>query len=178
MILKLGARCRCHAENVGVLHAVAVEPQERIVLQLVVEQPQATPLVRVRVPFGRIDFADADGVSLAMSAADFRALPQHGAPTSRTPRRSSSKGGRATDIDERLLTARTKIECRNGYLGTLTHLLVDPRSGDLTGLAFPFGLHFARNVNVGIDQLVEIGADEIALKFDMDDLEAFPTLRP
>lgn len=173
----LGSRCRCQAEMVGTLHAVSIEPRERIVLQLVVEQPQASPLVRVRVPFGKIATADPDQVSIAMSAADFRALPEFGGSASRTPRRPARGGGRGELPDERIVTARTRIECRDGLVGNLTHLLVDPRSGDLTGLAFPFGVHFQRNLQVGFDKVADLGSDVIELSIDMDELEGMPTLR-
>ena len=176
MILALGSRCRCHAEMVGTLHGVAVEPVEKIVLQLVIEQPQASPLVRVRVPFGRIVTADVDQVSISMSPAEFRTLPQVGPPTSRTPRRPS-RGGRGDDTEERILTSRTRIECRDGLVGTLSHLLADPRTGDLMGFAFPFGVHFQRNIQVGFDQVSDLGSEVLRLRFDMNEIETFPTLR-
>ena len=76
-----------------------------------------------------------------------------------------------------MLGPRTRIECRDGLVGNLTHLLADPRTGDLLGLAFPFGVHFQRSIQVGFDQVVDIGTDSIVLRFDMNELEAFPTLR-
>lgn len=176
MILKLGARCRCKSEIVGSLHGVSVEPQERIVLQLIIEQPQASPLVRVRLPFGRVDLADADQISIAMIGADFRTLPEYGGSASKTPRRPA-RGARSDGPDERILTARTRVECRDGLVGNLSHLLVDPRTGDITGLAFPFGVHFQRNVQVPSSQVSSVSADVIELHFDMDEIESLPTLR-
>lgn len=177
MILKFGARCRCRSEMVGALHAVIVEPAEKLVLQIVVEQPQATPLVRVRVPFGRIEAADADHVALGMSAADFRLLPQHGAETSRTPRRPARGPARSLETEERTLTARTRVECRDGEVGTLGALTLDPRSGDLLGFGFAFGIQITRDIAVGVEHVGEIRDDRLVLRFDMGDLEEFPTLR-
>lgn len=177
MILKFGARCRSRSEVVGSLHGVAIEPAEKLVLQIIVEQPQATPLVRIKVPFGRVDSADADQVSLGMSPADFRALPQHGVEASRTVRRPVRGSTRGNAHDERVLTARTRIECRDGEVGSLGMLLADPRTGDLQGFTFAFGLQVMRDVHVGVDQIVDFRPDRIVVKFDMDELEHFPSLR-
>ena len=86
-------------------------------------------------------------------------------------------GGRGDQMDERLLNSRTRIECRDGLVGTLSHLMADARSGDLLGFAFPFGVHFQRSIHVGFEHVADIGNDSLELKFDMDELEAFPTLR-
>jgi hypothetical protein len=112
-----------------------------------------------------------------MGAADFRQLPQHGAETSRTPRRPQRGPSRTIETEERLLTARTRIECRDGEVGTLGLVALDPRSGDLQGIAFPFGLQITRDVSVGIEHVTEIREGAIVLRFDMDELDQFPTLR-
>ncbi len=181
MILKFGARCRCRSEIVGTLRGVLVEPRERLVLALVVEQPQAEPLVRIRVPFLRVDAADPDQIALGLSAADFRELPEHDGSASRTPRRPPGRGARGAGPsagDERLLTARTRIECRDGAdAGTLGCLIVDPRSGDISGFAFPFGVTVMRDLQVGADQIAEVQGDRIVLEFDEEAMQELPTLR-
>ena len=178
MIFKFGARCRCQTEHVGALRGIVVEPTEKLVLGLIVEQPQAEPLVRVRVPFLRVDAADGDQIALALSAADFRQLPEHDGSASRTPRRQNTRGSRTSTAAERILTSRTRIECRDGAdVGSLGCLLVDARSGDVTGFAFPFGVTVMRDLLVSADQIAEMADGRLVLELDAEALAELPTLR-
>jgi hypothetical protein len=176
MLLKLGTNCRSRAESLGALQGFVIEPIERLLLKIVVEEPHAEPLSRVRVAFGRIDHADADQVVLGVSAAEFRQLAQADAdPLGR--KRPAGRRRRGDEPPERALSARSKIECRDGEVSNLVAITVDARTGDLESVIFPLGMPMTRDIVVGVDQVAEVRDDRIVLKCDMDDLAEFPTHR-
>src|SRR6185295_15990573 len=128
MLLKFGSPCRSRGERLGGLCGAWVEPVDRLLLALVVEEPQASPLVRVRVPFGRVDAADADQVVLGLSVAEFKASAPRASAGTHRPRGQSRRQAGA-DVAERLLTTATRIHCRDGEVGKLVALSADSRTG-------------------------------------------------
>ena len=181
MLFKFGAPCRSRAEWVGNLHALIVEPTEKLLLGLLVEEPRATPLIRVRVPFGKVDHADSEQVSLTISPADFKLLPAEraGGMEARPARggASATRKRRGDEPSEKLLTARTRIECRDGEVGSLSAIQVDPRTGDLQAVTLPFGMPVTREVLIPFDHVATTLDDRVELHLDMDSLADFPTLR-
>ena len=177
MLLKFGTPCRSRAERLGSLHGLSVEPNEKLLLRVIVEEPQAEPLSRVKVPFGKVDQSDADQVVLALSPAELKAMGAHDADAKGGRKRTGGRRRRGDEPVERVLTARTKIQCRDGEVGSLSTVTVDSRTGDLESFSFPFGVPVTRELQVGADQIAEIGDDRIVLKIDMDDLAGFPSLR-
>ena len=177
MLLKFGTPCRSRGELLGTLWGVTVEPGERLLLRLVVEEPQAEPLVRVRVPFSRIEHADGDQVALSMTAAEVRACPHHETESLRGGRRKPGRRRRGEEPPERLLTARARVLCRDDEVGQLVALTVDSRTGDIEDLGFPFGVPITREVVVAASHVEEIRDDRVVLKISMDDLGEFPSRR-
>ena len=177
MLLKFATACRSRSQWLGSLHGLAVEPAEKLLLKVIVEGAQAEPLVRVRVAFGRIDQADADQIVLGMSAEEFQALAQAEADGAARRRGPAGRRRRGDEPSERILTARSKVECRDGEAGSLAGVVVDSRTGDLEGIVLPMGMPMTRDVLVPADNLAEIRDDRVVLKFDLDDLAGMPTLR-
>ena len=175
MLLRFGAACRSRGQRLGTVWGACLEPSEKILLRLVVEEPQAEPLVRVKVPFNRIQTADSEQVALDISAEDFRACPPHG-PAGDAGRRVSRRR-RGDEPVERVLTARTRLHCRDGEVGTLVALGLDPRSGDLLDVSVAFGMPLTRELVIGAEHVEEIRDDHVVLGIHRDELEAFPTRR-
>ena len=84
---------------------------------------------------------------------------------------------RGEEPNERSLTARTRIECRDGEVGHLSAVQADPRSGDLQAITLPFGMPLTREVLIPWDQVSSVHDDRVELHLDMDALADFPTLR-
>lgn len=178
MLLKFGAACRSQARFLGKLHGLAMEPTEKLLLKVVVEEPQAEPVVRVRVPFGRVDQADADQVALGLTGTEYDALAKGEAEAAE--RRRAGTGGRrrrGEEPPEHVLTARTKVECRDGEIGNLSGIVIDPRSGELESIVVPMGVHVTREVAIAAKEVLEIRGEMISLQCDMNDLADYPSLR-
>jgi len=179
MLLKFATRVRSRAEWLGSLTGVVIEPNDRILLRVVVEEPKASPLVHVGVPFGHVDAADASQVVLSISPAEFKKLPtvdRDGAAQARR-RLPSSRSRRSDEATERMITARSRVTCRDGEVGTVSAIQVDGRTGDLQAFTFAFGMPLTREVLVGFERVERIESDGLELGIDMDDLAEFPTLR-
>jgi hypothetical protein len=176
MLLKFGAACRSRARLLGKLHGLAVEPAERLLLKIVIEEPQAEPLVRVRIPFGRLDQADADQVVLGLSGVEYEGLAKAEAEAA-ARRRSGGRRRRGDEPLEQVLTARTKIECRDGEIGQLVGIVVDPRSGEFESIILPMGVHVLRDVIVPAKEISGLLDDRVTLHCDMNDLAEHPSLR-
>ena len=176
MLFKFGTRCRSGGTNVGNLWGLSIEPAERILLRAVVEEPQSEPLVRIQVPFGRVDNSDADVVSLGMSPDEFKQLPPLDQP-GRGSRRRSGRRRRGEEPMFRTLTTGTRVACRDGQVGTLDAVSVDSRTGDLTDLSFDIGVTTTREIVVAFEHVEEIGEEEIVLRLNRDDLQEFPSRR-
>jgi sporulation protein YlmC with PRC-barrel domain len=178
MLLRFGAPCRNRSNRLGTLHGVAVEPAEKLLLRIIVEEPQAEPLVRVRVPFGRVDQADSDQIVISVTPEEMQQLPPHDPEGLRSKRRPGGRRRRGDEPVERVLTGRTKVQCRDGgEVGALASVTVDSRTGDLESFSFPFGMPMTREISVPADQIAEVRDDRLVLKFDMDSLQEYPTLR-
>ena len=168
MLLKFGTICRSRAEGLGTLHGLTVEPQEKLLLKVIIEEPQAEPLVRIRIPFGRVDHADSDQIVLGMPAAEFRALrSQEQAPGRRGGQGRRRRGDEPTEV---VLTARARVDCRDGEAGPLTAIQVDARTGDIEGFVVPMGMPVTRDLLIGADQIADIRDERIGLKCDLNDL--------
>jgi hypothetical protein len=176
MLLKFGTPCRSRGQILGHLWGLSIEPGERLLLRLIVEEPQSEPLVRVQVPFGRLDQADADSVALGLAAEEFQSLPQFEGPGGRSRRRSGRRR-RGEEPAFKTLTTSTRIACRDGQVGTLNGLGVDARTGDIVDVAFAFGVSTTRELAIGIDQVEEISEETIQLRLNMDDLAEHPSRR-
>lgn len=159
-----------------------MEASEKLLLKLVIEEPQAEPLVRVRVPFGRIDLADADQVVLGLSESEYDALAKAEAEAA-ARRRGAAGGGtglrrrRGEEPVEQLLTSRTKVECRDGEIGSLVAIVLDPRSGELVSIIVPMGVHVMRDVIVPAREVTGMTSEVVTLVCDMNDLAELPSLR-
>lgn len=175
MLLKIGAPCRSRGEHLGSLWGLTVEPREKLLLRAIVERPEADPLVRVKVPFGRIDRADADQVVMMATPADLESLPTHDAASEAAARRSSRRRRRGDEVVERILTGDTPVHCRDGEVGRLMAITVDARSGDLEDLSFEFGAVETRELVVSIGQVDEITDERINLTLERDELAEFPS---
>lgn len=171
MLLRFGTICRSRGEGLGTLHGVTVEPSEKLLLNVIVEEPQAAPLVRTRIPFGRIDHADRDQVAVGMPAAEFRALgvrdPTVGRAGGQGRRR---RGDEPTGI---LLTARTRIECRDGEVGRLAAIVVDSRTGDVEAIVVPVGMPLTRDLVIGVEHVSDLRDDRLGLDCNLNDLADF-----
>lgn len=179
MLLKFGTPCRSRGEHLGTLWGVTVEAGERLLLRVIVEEPQATPLARVRVPFGRLEVADSDHVVLALSEQEFRALPPHeGDGARRRAPAASGRRRRAEEAAERVLTASARVHCREGEVGMLSAVSVDSRSGDLEDISFSMGMPLTREVVIPAQHVEEIRDDRVQLSLGMNDLAEFPSRRP
>ena len=168
MLLRFGTICRSRGEALGTLHGLTVEPSERLLLRVIIEEPQADPLVRTRIPFGRIDHGDRDQIVVGMPAAEFRAL------STRDPVQGRSAGPgrrrRGDEPSEVLLTARARVECRDGEVGNLTGLVVDARTGDVEAIVVPMGMPVTRDLFIGADQMADLRDERVGLKCDLNDL--------
>jgi sporulation protein YlmC with PRC-barrel domain len=175
MILRFGAPCRSRGERLGTLWGVSVEPSEKLLLRVIVEEPQAEPLVRVRVPFNRVEQADADQVVLGVSAAEMKSFPPMEADArGSNARRRASRRRRGDEPAERVLSARARIVSREGNeVGSLSALSVDARTGDLEDLSFPFGMPLTREVVIPAQHVDELREDRIALKVGVEELAHF-----
>lgn len=178
MLLKFGTPCRSRSDRLGTLHGVTLEPNEKLLLRVIVEEPQADPLVRIRVPFGRVDQADVDQIVLSVTLQEMQALPQHDPEGLRSKRRPGGRRRRGDEPVERVLTTSTRVQCRDGgEVGSLSSISVDSRTGDLESFTFPFGMPLTREIQIPADQVSEIRDDRIVLKFDAESLQEYPTLR-
>jgi hypothetical protein len=179
VLLKFATRVRSRADWLGTLVGVVIEPNDRILLRVLIEQPRASPLVHVGVPFGHLEAADASQVVLSISPAEFKRLPvvdRDGGVQVRR-RSPSARGRRGDEATERLITARSRVTCRDGEVGTVSALQVDARTGDLQAFTFAFGMPLTREVLVGFERVERVENDGLELGIDMDDLAEFPTLR-
>ncbi|MEM7248507.1 MAG: hypothetical protein AAF533_24455 [Acidobacteriota bacterium] len=173
MLLKFGTNCRGGEHELGTLWGVTVEPKERLFLRAVVEQPQADPLVRAKVPFGRVDRANDEQVVLSCSPEELGTMPRHDEPAADAQRKRSRRRRRGEEIDERVLTKTTKVVCRDGEVGQLMSITVDARSGDLEDLSFEGGVTTPREVVVPASMATEWSEETVQLDCSRDDLESF-----
>ena len=176
MLLRFGATCRSRGQRLGTLWGACFEPSEKLLLRVIVEEPQAEPLVRVKVPFSKLLAADGDQVALDISAEELRTSPAHGAPLADVDKRRARRR-RGDEPIERILSARTRLHCRDGEVGTLTGLSVDARSGDLLDLSLAFGMPLTRELVIGAEHVEDLRDDQVDLGINRDDLETFPTRR-
>ena len=169
MQLKFGTMCRHRGEELGTLWGVAVEPRERLLLRIIIERPQAEPLVRVKVPFASIARADADQLVLTISAAQLEGLPaivrESGEEGPRSRRRRRGDG-----VLEKILTRQTRVHCRDGEAGPLSSITIDERSGDVEEFAFEFGALTERLVTVEAKTVDDLDELRVNLKLERDDL--------
>lgn len=177
MLLKFGTHCRSRGERLGTLWALSVEPSEKLLLRAIIEEPQGEPLVRRLVPFSRLDQADDEQVVVGMTRDEFQALPCHDPGGGRGGRKRSGRRRRGDEPVTRVVTARTRVACRDGEVGSLDALSVDPRTGDLTDLSFEFGHPTTRDLAVAIQHVEEVRDELISLALSMDDLADFPSRR-
>lgn len=175
MIFKFGTPCRSRGTHLGNLWGLSIEPSEKILLRAIIEEPQSEPLVRLQVPFGRVDHADADSVVLGISVDEFKQLPEFdlGGRT----RRRSGRRRRGEEPLFRTLTTSTRLACRDGEVGTIDSIGIDSRTGDLSEVSFQMGVTTTREVVIGFEHVDEIGDEVIELRLNRDDLQGFPTRR-
>lgn len=172
MQLKFGTLCRSRGEEVGTLWGVSIEPRERLLLRVIIERPQAHPLVRVKVPFASIARADADQLVLAVSAAQLEGLPALVRESGEDARRARRRR-RGDEVLEKVLTRQTQVFCRDGEAGVLSGISVDDRSGDVEELFFEVGAMTERTVTVRCSELEDFEDGRLNLKLERDDLEQF-----
>ena len=154
----------------GTLWGVAVEPRERLLLRVIIERPQAKPLVRVKVPFASIARADVDQLVLGITAAQLEGLPALMQESGEEGRRARRRR-RGDEVLEKLLTRQTQVFCRDGEAGTLSGITVDDRSGDVEEFSFEVGAMTERIVTVKTADVDEFEDGRLNLKLERDDLE-------
>jgi sporulation protein YlmC with PRC-barrel domain len=177
VLLKFGSACRSRGEHLGTLWGITVEPAEKLVLRVVVEEPQAEPLVRLKVPFSRVEQADADQLLVGLSVREFKAQQPHETDQARARKKAVGRRRRGDEPVERVLTARTRVACREGDVGALAGVQVDARTGDIEGLAVPIGVPLTREVVVPASHVEDIRDERIQLRLGMNDLQDLPSHR-
>ena len=72
----------------------------------------------------------------------------------------------------------TRVTCRDGELGRLDHVLLDPQTGAVRALVVRKGHLLTKDVSVPVGWVESIGEDEITLDADRALLEKLPEYRP
>lgn len=170
MHLKFGTLCRSRGEELGTLWGLAIEPRERLFLRAILERPQADPLVRVKVPFASLARADDEQVVLELSAAELDRMPAHESDDGDDASRRSRRRRRGDEVLEKVLTARTRVHCRDGEAGPLVGLGLDERSGDIEDIALEVGATTPRVIRVKVQDVEQIEDGRIELGLNRDDL--------
>jgi hypothetical protein len=170
MQVKFGVMCRSGGEEVGTLWGVSIEPRERLLLRIIIERPQADPLVRVKVPFASIARADADQLVLSISADQLEGLPAMVQESGDEGRRARRRR-RGDEVLEKILTRQTPVFCRDGEAGPLSGVSVDERSGDVEEITFSVGVMTERLVSVRTGDIDDFDDGRLNIKLERDDLD-------
>jgi uncharacterized protein YrrD len=146
----------------------------------------------VYVPIEAIESSDDDAVHVSLTLTELEHLPpvgtdgvsadaQDGAARSTTAQRQlrpTSSGRMAALAGGRPLRAGQKVVARDGEVGQLDLVLVDPRTDRAAGFVVRKGVFFVRDVIVPVEWIKSVQQDRITLVASKEQLERLPEYRP
>lgn len=145
----------------------------------------------VFVPIEAIERTEPDAVHLALSLAEVSRLPPlepgdasadvapAGGPSGRTRLvRAAASGQMPALAGGRPLRAGQKVTARDGEVGRLDLVLIDPRTDRATGFVVRKGTLLVRDVIVPIELVQEVERDRIVLNATKDEVDRLPEYRP
>ena len=205
----IGAPLLVQEGEIGRLRYVVVDPGEEVVTDLIVEQGRLLRRSIV-VPVGWVQHADERGILLNARLTDLEDLPTYREvefeepdPAKRRvagydsgdvrfwitpygpigPRRPHlARRVRLGVQDDAILIGRgARVSAASGQtLGTVDHVLVDPRTREVTHLVVHprFRLGHDDDVIVHRDQVETLGEDDVRLRVPREEVERLPRYRP
>jgi sporulation protein YlmC with PRC-barrel domain len=204
----IGAPVLVEEGEIGRLRHVVVDPGEEVVTDLIVEQGRLLRRSIV-VPVGWVQHADERGVLLNARLADLEELPTYREVEFEEPDPAKRRvaGYDSADVrywitpygpivprqphlaqrvrlgvqdDAALIGRGARVSAAGGQaLGTVDHLLVDPRTREVTHLVVHplFRLGHEDDVVVPRDQIETLGAEDVRLRVPREEVERLPRYR-
>jgi uncharacterized protein YrrD len=205
--IRPGASVKARDKEIGKVDRVVVAPGTDAVVALIVRKGLILRRAVV-IPIEAVEDADDDNVQLSISATDVEHLPEYreedfvAAPAGwhspvdtgttdahgvvfRRSDQAAVRGLQPVGVGQapatrggRPLRAGMKVVCRDGEIGKLDLVLVDPQSRRATYLVVRRGGLLGRDTVIPVDWAAEIGPDRIYLDVPKEVLNELPEYRP
>jgi uncharacterized protein YrrD len=205
--IRPGAAVKARDKEIGKVDQIVVAPDTGAVVALIVRKGLILRR-SVVIPIETVEDADDDHVKLSINSEDVERLPEYregefvAAPEGwqspadtgpantqgvlfRRSDQSAVRGLQPATVGQapaarggRPLRAGMKVACRDGEVGKLDLVLVDPQSRRAKYLVVRRGLLLGRDTVIPVEWAAEIGPDRIYLDVPKEALNELPEYRP
>ncbi len=204
--IRIGSKVECPDGEAGRVVKVVLDPDHRKVSHIIIEHGLPGLSRMVVVPLSAVRRWDEDKVELEMSKLELTRLPEYYEVDYVEPAPEVSAGWQAFYAPGQILvpaplpvgqvsgqTRRivkgvpgdmvtigrgTPVECQDGRVGTVDHILIDPRTGQVVKFVVRRGRLFAHDIAIPVELASELDTTGIYVDLPASELARLPEYRP